>query len=549
MAHDRSGIAVCISLLRMLFVASHVAAQSDTAVPSTEQQKAEREYAETLGRVRHGDMSVDFRAFRVTGALKSGPHASKLEAEERAAFRNIMASGDWTGALDSAKRALDRNYASPIAQYDAMAAYQALGRTNEAAAHEKILSALLDSIRQSGDGKSPETAYFVVTVQEEYIFLNRVLHVRATSQNWVRKDNHLYDRLLVPDLSTNQSTYLWFNADFDAPTIGAGKDGVLATVTVIPPLGTSPATRGAASTLPQTASSVPSQPDAAFGHPNLSPGRSAVQTTPAAIDPSQGKGSAANPPARSRISYAVLTKRFQPEYTPEARAAGLQGSVVLYLEVGPTGEVGKVQLIQGLGLGLDEKAMEAVKQWRFKPGTIDGRPVRVAQSVETSFLLSPAASWQIRRSAYRINRSGVDQVRRLSQPALNQYVSPASEACASDSGVVIVNLQVTKKGYPDQVRLVEAHGKSLGDAALKAISSWRFQPGLLNGKAREASGTVEMECRAGSKVRCLFLLRWTHLATPSTCLCSKCWARAWTRRPWKRLTSGVSSLAPRTASP
>lgn len=241
MAHDRSGIAVrvCISLLGMLFVASHMAAQSDTTVPSKEQQKAEGEYVETLGRVQHGDMSVDFRAFRVAGALKSGPHASKLETEERAAFRNIMASGDWTGALDSAKRALERNYASPIAQYDAMAAYQAMGRADEAAAHEKILNALLDSIRQSGDGKSPETAYFVVTVQEEYIFLNRVLNVRAKSQDWVRKDGHFYDRLAVPDSTTNQVGYLWFNADFDARSdlaaIATVKDGVLATRTAIRP--------------------------------------------------------------------------------------------------------------------------------------------------------------------------------------------------------------------------------------------------------------------------------------------------------------------------
>ena len=241
MTRKRSGITVrvCISLLGMLFAADHMAAQSGTTAPSTEQQKAEREYADMLGRVQQGDMTVDFRAFRIAGALKSGPHASKLETEERAAFRNIMASGDWTGALDSAKRALERNYASPIAQYDAMAAYQALGKTAEAAAHEKILNALLDSIRQSGDGKSPETAYFVVTVQEEYMFLNRVLSVRATSQDWVRKDGHFYDRLAALDSSANRVGYLWFNADFDARSdpvaIAAVKDGVLATTTATRP--------------------------------------------------------------------------------------------------------------------------------------------------------------------------------------------------------------------------------------------------------------------------------------------------------------------------
>jgi len=242
-------------------------AQSDTIIPSAEQRKAEREYAEIMARVEQGDMTVDFRAFRTAGALKSGPHASILETEERAAFRNIAASRDWTGALNSAKRALERNYASPIAQYDAKAAYQALGETDDAAAHEKILNALLDSIRQSGDGKSPDgkspdTAYFVVTVQEEYIFLNRVLHVRATSQAWVRKDGHFYDRLSVPDSTTNQIQYLWFNVDFDARNdpvaIAATKDGILATTTAT---GAS-----AASAPPPAASRVPPQPGVAT-HP------------------------------------------------------------------------------------------------------------------------------------------------------------------------------------------------------------------------------------------------------------------------------------------
>jgi sugar lactone lactonase YvrE len=241
MSCARSVVAIqtCIALFGWLFAADRIMAQSGTTIPSAEQQKAEHEFAVMVGRVKQGDMTMDFRAFRVAGALKSGPQASMLETGERAAFRNLMASGDRTGALDLARRALDRNYASPIAHFDAMTAYQSLDKNDEAAAHEKVLSALLHSIRQSGDGKSPDTAYFVVTVQEEYLFLNRVLHVRATSQDWVRKDGHFYDRISVPDLTTDHIQYLWFNADFDAHSdpaaIGAVKDGVLATTTVIPP--------------------------------------------------------------------------------------------------------------------------------------------------------------------------------------------------------------------------------------------------------------------------------------------------------------------------
>jgi thiol-disulfide isomerase/thioredoxin len=233
-------------MLGGLFAGGSMRGQSVPTAPSAEQQKAERQYAEMLSRVQHGDMSVDFRAFRVAGALRVGPHSSAEETAERTAFRNLSAAGDWTDALDSAKRALERNYASPIAHYDAMIACQELHQADEAATHEKILNALLDSIQQSGDGKSAATAYFVVTVQEEYIFLNRVLHLRGRSQSWVRKDGHLYDRLLLVDPATSQTQDLWFNSDFDSSDPVAelsAKDGVLATMPAMRPNATPESTR------------------------------------------------------------------------------------------------------------------------------------------------------------------------------------------------------------------------------------------------------------------------------------------------------------------
>jgi TonB family protein len=81
-----------------------------------------------------------------------------------------------------------------------------------------------------------------------------------------------------------------------------------------------------------------------------------------------------------------LTK-VEPEYSEEARKAKFQGVVVLYVEVDASGRATNMRVIHGLGLGLDEKAMEAVKQWRFRPGMKDGKPVRVAAQIEVSFRL------------------------------------------------------------------------------------------------------------------------------------------------------------------
>ena len=76
-----------------------------------------------------------------------------------------------------------------------------------------------------------------------------------------------------------------------------------------------------------------------------------------------------------------------PEYSEEARKAKYQGTCVLMLIVGPDGHPRDIRVARSMGLGLDEKAMEAVKQWKFDPALKDGKPVAVAISVQVEFRL------------------------------------------------------------------------------------------------------------------------------------------------------------------
>jgi periplasmic protein TonB len=76
-----------------------------------------------------------------------------------------------------------------------------------------------------------------------------------------------------------------------------------------------------------------------------------------------------------------------PEYSEEARKAKYQGTCVLMLIVGPDGRPRDIRVSRTLGLGLDEKAVEAVKQWKFDPAMKDGKPVAVAISVQVEFRL------------------------------------------------------------------------------------------------------------------------------------------------------------------
>jgi periplasmic protein TonB len=85
------------------------------------------------------------------------------------------------------------------------------------------------------------------------------------------------------------------------------------------------------------------------------------------------------------VRAPIVLQQVDPEYSEEARKAKFSGNVLVELIVDEQGNPLHVHVVQGVGLGLDEKAVEAVRQYRFKPATKDGKPVKVALSVEVNF--------------------------------------------------------------------------------------------------------------------------------------------------------------------
>ncbi len=99
-----------------------------------------------------------------------------------------------------------------------------------------------------------------------------------------------------------------------------------------------------------------------------------------------GFGNGVYRPGGGVTAPTVLYKR-EPEYSDEARKAKLQGAVVLYIIVTPDGKASNIKVQKSLGLGLDEKAMEAVAAWKFSPGKKDGKAVPVEAYIEVNFRL------------------------------------------------------------------------------------------------------------------------------------------------------------------
>ncbi len=87
------------------------------------------------------------------------------------------------------------------------------------------------------------------------------------------------------------------------------------------------------------------------------------------------------------VSPPSVLSKVEPEYSEEARKAKWQGTVVLQLVVDEKGRPQNLKVTRSLGLGLDQKAIEAVEKWTFKPGMKDGKPVPVIATIEVNFRL------------------------------------------------------------------------------------------------------------------------------------------------------------------
>jgi TonB family protein len=85
------------------------------------------------------------------------------------------------------------------------------------------------------------------------------------------------------------------------------------------------------------------------------------------------------------VNAPVLHSKVEPNYSNVARIAKLQGTVMVLLVIGVDGQVRNIEVKRGLGLGLDEQAVEALLQWRFRPATKDGQAVPVMATVEINF--------------------------------------------------------------------------------------------------------------------------------------------------------------------
>jgi protein TonB len=105
---------------------------------------------------------------------------------------------------------------------------------------------------------------------------------------------------------------------------------------------------------------------------------------------SNAPNSSNNPSARIRVpgkvTAAAIVSQTKPQYPPQARANNVQGDVMLHAIVNKEGKISEVQVLSGDDL-LAQSALEAVRQWRYKPMLVDGEPAEVDTTIIVTFSL------------------------------------------------------------------------------------------------------------------------------------------------------------------
>ena len=158
---------------------------------------------------------------------------------------------------------------------------------------------------------------------------------------------------------------------------------------IVAPVVTAPANeRDRAGVLEQTTAKADSRGSGHGGGVGSGGGTGLGEGDGGGIGPGSGGGTGGGPyRPGSGITPPRLLREVKPDYTEDARQHGIEGEVVLEIVVRLDGSVGDVRLVDGLSYGLNERAIAAVRQWRFAPAQRRGTPVDVLVEVAVEFKL------------------------------------------------------------------------------------------------------------------------------------------------------------------
>ena len=179
-----------------------------------------------------------------------------------------------------------------------------------------------------------------------------------------------------------------------------------------------------------------------------------------------------------------LLKKVNPVYPEEARKKGVQGVVILEAKIDESGRVMDAMILRSVP-GLDQAAIDALRQWVYEPMVIGGKPAKALFTVTVKFQLDEKDIEKFAEGAVKVK----DQI---NPPKLVKLVSPVYPEIARQAkieGVVIVQARTDAQGRVKDAMVLRSV-PLLDQAAIEAVRQWVYEPLLIDGQAREAVFTV-----------------------------------------------------------
>ena len=176
------------------------------------------------------------------------------------------------------------------------------------------------------------------------------------------------------------------------------------------------------------------------------------------------------------VAPSVVAYTTPPLYSDDARWHAIEGVVIAAAHIDGKGDVSDARITKGLGFGLDQNALVALRQWRFRPGTRDGEPVPMDVEIDIGFTLhNDAINAQIANDMVSLVGPGITppQVVRVTDFTLPRV---------GTAGTVVLDVVLLEDGTPRIVRILRSLGANADDVAVRIFEQWRFSPAQRDGQ-------------------------------------------------------------------
>jgi len=208
-------------------------------------------------------------------------------------------------------------------------------------------------------------------------------------------------------------------------------------------------------------------------------------------------------PALNQVGNVVvpsqILQKTEPEYSEEARIAGLEGAVTLTGTITEQGVPRDIRVTGSLGFGLDEKALAAIQQWRFTPGTRQGQPVPVDMTIPVDFRLPDKQSrWHLIRAEFTPPEGASrPQFSKTNYPygvgiSLNAFEEAIVIRAIGREATATVAFDVDEHGLPVNLQVLNASHPIWGPEAVAIVREWEFVPGMKYGAPVSVLCTVDL---------------------------------------------------------